>query len=87
MKKTAIEEFFLDNSDFMENISLSKEYMELLGKNDSIYKKLTNTLNEEQKELLDKLIDNHMGLESEASEGYLTIGIKAGLRLLAESLS
>lgn len=87
MKKTAIEEFFLDNSDFMGNISLSKEYMDLLGKNDSIYKKLTKTLNEEQKELLDKLIDNHLGLESEASESYLTIGIKAGLRLLAESLS
>lgn len=87
MKKTAIEEFFLENSDFIESISPSTEYKELLEKNDKIYKKLAEMLNEEQKQLLDKLIDNHWGLESEAAESYFTIGIKAGLRLLAENLS
>ena len=84
--KNAIEELILQNSQFIDNIQYNKEYWQLIEYGNKICEKLKATLNKEQIELLDKLLDNHADLSAEASECHLLQGFKAGIKLMAECL-
>ena len=83
--KSAIEELILDNCTFIENIKPTKEYLKLVEQTNKIYLQLKEQLTEEQFELVDEIINNHIAMEAEAVDHHMVKGIKAGLRLCAES--
>ena len=84
--KSAIDKLILENCEFMEDIHITERYSNLLGETDKIYNKLKETLTDEQAELLDKLVFNHMGMEADATEYYLIHGFKTAVKLMVECL-
>ncbi len=84
--KSAIEELIFQNSLFMENIPYGETYKHLLAERDENYEKLIKTLNKEQIELLENLINSQISLEAEAGDRNLSEGFKLGIRLLIECL-
>lgn len=83
--KSIIEQFYYRQEPLYESIPQSEEYLKREREYDSIHTKIEDTLNEEQKQLLDDLWLAGVGLKSEANLTYFKEGVKFGLLLAMEA--
>ena len=83
--KSIIEQIFCRQEPMYESIPRSEEYLKREREYDSIHTKIEDTLNEEQKQLLDDLWLAGVVLTSEANLTYFKEGVKFGLLLAMEA--
>ena len=84
--KSAIEELIFKNGHFMDSIQYNEKSKQILDEHDKVYEKLKSTLNEEQINLLDSLIDLRTAFEVEDNDCALLHGFKTAIRLMTECL-
>jgi len=82
---TMIEEIYGGKRGHYETIKENEKYSELIKELCDLNKKFEASLNDEQKEIYDKIEFIHMGLEAEATESHYIEGVKIGLRLGVEA--
>lgn len=87
MLKSIIEEIFSDNQGYMEKIKPTEEYLKLWQDSCDLIDKMKETLEDSQKQDLDKLNELQIGICAEGEFGYYKEGFKIGLFLGLECLS
>lgn len=82
--KSAIEEIYHGNVGSSGQIKESQEYWEINKEYCELYDKMLESLNDEQKEILNKIYEASSGLESEAACAHFKEGFKVGMLVAAE---
>ena len=86
MEHSVIDYIINSNEEMHKKIEITVNYQNILRRKNRVYEKLIDMLNEEQKELFDKYMDNEDEEQGEIREGYFKMGMKFGIRLVAESM-
>lgn len=84
--KSVLEELYYASEGLVERIGVSREYRKINEEYEKVYEGLLESLNEEQKKLLDELFYLTGGLESEAGVTHFKEGFKFCMRLIFEGL-
>lgn len=84
MEKSTIGRLFL--SDLSDENKMTASEHEILGKMSDAYDELTEALEINQKELLEKFIKERENLSFEENERFYSIGFKLGLRIGIECM-
>ena len=85
--KSQLEELYYASEGLVERISVSREYKKVNEEFEKVYEGLLESLNEEQKKLLDELYYLSGGLESEAGITHFKEGFKFCMHLIFEGIS
>ncbi len=86
MKKSIMLELYYGNNASYDTIKTSDEYKKLADKSLKQYDELEQTLNEEQKKQLEKLLDLEMYQSADFAESNFIEGLKLGIRLGVEAM-
>ena len=86
MEHSVIDYIIHNDDEMRKKIETSVEYEGILRRKDRIYEKLNNTLNDWQKELMNRLEDNEAEELNEIIVGYFKAGMKLGIRIVAEAM-
>lgn len=84
--ESVLEELYYASEGLIKRIGVSREYKKLNEEYEKVYEGLLESLNEEQKKLLDELYFLSGGLESETEVTHFKEGFKFCLRLIFESM-
>lgn len=87
MERSIIDYLFAPDSGIQGKIRNNENYAEYQILADKNYKKLEKTLNEEQKEILNKLVYCYSDAEFVSNGFYFKEGVKLGVRFVCESMS
>ncbi len=79
MKNSIIKDIFYGNNKCWDNIKMSHTYFKLFDKFCDLLDEFTNSLNANQKELLEKLKDLDSDIDLESNETFFKEGFKLGL--------
>lgn len=82
--KSAIEEIYRGNIGSNEQMKESQEYWEINKEYCALYDKMLESLDDGQKEILNKIYEASGGLESEAACARFKEGFKLGMLVAAE---
>ncbi len=85
MKKSAIKELYYGNCTRFDSLNVSKNYKKLSDKNSKSIDRLSEVLNEEQKKLLNEIVDTEIEIGADWAELNFIEGVKLGLRLGTEA--
>lgn len=86
MKKSIIEEIYLDNQSLSEKVKPSEEYKKVSDESYGFYEQLNKILNDEQKEIFEKFANSEMGVCAEAELMHFKEGVKVGFLFAIECL-
>lgn len=80
-------DYIINNDDEMrKQAETTVEYQDILRRQDKLHEKLTNTFSDEQKDLFERFEENIIEEISEIVKSYFKMGMKLGVRLVAESM-
>ncbi|MDE7439646.1 MAG: hypothetical protein K2N23_03975, partial [Clostridia bacterium] len=86
MERSIIDYVYETDESIYDEVKKSKEYREASERALKIYDKFTKTLTDEQKEELEKFLENEAEQEDMRVRITFRCGIKYGLRLAAECM-
>ena len=85
--KSTLEELYYDSEELVERIGTSEEYNKINDEFCEVFEKLLETLNDEQKEMLNNLCNLSGGLESAMAVTRFKAGFKLCMRLIFDGIS
>lgn len=84
--KSILEELYFSNDGMCERVNNGREYRKIQNEYCTIFEKLIEELNKEQKKMLNELFELSSGMEAESALAYFKEGFKLCARLILESL-
>lgn len=86
MEYSVIDYIIHSDDELRKRIETNVEYQDILRRQERLFEKLRNTLNDEQKELFEKFEENATDELNEITVMFFKMGMKLGIRLAAESM-
>lgn len=85
--RSVLEELYYSSEGLLEKIGTSEEYNKINDEFCEVFEKLLETLNDDQKEMLNNLCNLSGGLESEMAITHFKTGFKLCMRLVFEGIN
>lgn len=85
--ESVLEELYYNNPKLAEKISGGEEYKKIHTEFCNLFEKLLESLNDEQKEMLNNTYELSCGLEAESGLAHFKEGFKLCMRLMVECMS
>lgn len=87
MQKTVIEEIYYNLNRISEKVNATKSYNKMSQKTFELYQKLSNMLNDEQKDIFERYIEAGVDLSVERELSTFKNGLQFALLLVIECLN